>query len=335
MLLIKQTASDLSDRLVELDADHKPAAAHLLDPRRSRNRSLEVLADLVGVLHKVLFLEYVRDRVGGGHSEIVAAECGAEHSLGGLELRRDQHSADRKSVGHSLGHRDDVRHDSGPLVGEEPAAAAVTALDLVEDKHHAGLFGHLAQVAKEPVVRDHDAADSLDALDDHRGHISFGDFRLHGLYVIERQKDDIVVRVERRGVFRVVGDGHGSRGPSVEGSLERDHLVLAGVEGSEFESVLVGLRSRIDQEQGIVLQTGEFSDFLRQFHLERILHAVGVESDLAELVGDGGDILRMAVAYRNHRMASVEVKILLSFVVPDTGTLRFDRSHVKEGIYVE
>ncbi len=82
-------------------------------------------------------------------------------------------------------------------MGEESAASAVAALDFVQDQHNARVLCGLAQVSHELVIRDDNSSDSLDAFDDHTGYISLGKFSLDGLYVIQRQEGDIVVRVER------------------------------------------------------------------------------------------------------------------------------------------
>ena len=83
-------------------------------------------------------------------------------------------------------------------MGEEPAAAAVAALNLVKNQHHAGLLGDLTKVSHELVIRDDDTADPLDAFNDYSGDIALGKFCSHRLYVIQRQESDIVMRVERR-----------------------------------------------------------------------------------------------------------------------------------------
>ncbi len=220
-------------------------------------------------------------------------------------------------------------------MGEEPSAAAIAALDFVQNENHAGFLGDLTQVSHELIVRNDNTAHTLYAFDDHCRHISLGEFRLHRLDVVQRQEGDVVVRVERGGIFRIVGDGHGSGRPSVKGSFERDHPVLSGVERCQFEGVLVGLRSRVDQEERVVLKAGEFADFPCQLDLKRILHAVGVEADLVQLVGDGRHIFRMAVADRDDGVASVEVKVLLPLVIPDSGAFGFDGGHVKKAVNVK
>lgn len=69
--------------------------------------------------------------------------------------------------------------------------------------------------------------------------------------------------------------------------------------------------------------------------LERILDRVGVESKLVQLVCHSLDIVGMAVSYAYDCMASVEVKVFLSLVVPYFTAETFVDSDIKEWVNIE
>jgi hypothetical protein len=66
-----------------------------------------------------------------------------------------------------------------------------------------------------------------------------------------------------------------------------------------------------------------FPESLCKFFLKRVLYGVAIESQFAELLGEGFDIVWMAMSDADDCMPSVEVKVFLSFVVPDVTALSF------------
>ena len=156
-----------------------------------------------------------------------------------------------------------------------------------------------AQPGKVPeeVLRGNvDAPAALDALHDDAGDIAQGELRLHGRGVIELAEPYLVVRVERGDDRGVVRQRHGARGAPVETPAESDDAVLAGMERGQLGGVLVRLRAAVVQEQRVVFITGGLADAARELLLERVAHAVGIESDLVQLRLERLHVVRMAVA---------------------------------------
>ena len=67
-------------------------------------------------------------------SQMVTTESGSQHTVNGFEHRADQQSAHRETVADAFSHCDQVRFDTGILVGEEFTATSVTGLDFVQNQ---------------------------------------------------------------------------------------------------------------------------------------------------------------------------------------------------------
>ena len=102
--------------------------------------------------------------------------------------------------------------------------------------------------------------------------------------------------------------------------LHGEHPAAPIVETGEFQCILVGLSTTVDQEKAIVLITAYFSESLSQLLLQGVDDTVGVETNLLHLVIDSLNIMRMTVTNADDSMTSIEVKILLSFIVPYAGS---------------
>ena len=106
----------------------------------------------------------------------------------------------------------------------------------------------------------------------------------------------------------------------MERMLHGEHPAAPIVETGEFQCILVGLSTTVDQEETIVLITAYFSESLSQLLLQGVDDTVGVETNLLHLVIDSLNIMRMTVTNADDSMTSIEVKILLSFIVPYAGS---------------
>ena len=122
---------------------------------------------------------------------------------------------------------------------------------------------------------------------------------------------------------------------SVEGFLATQHTGVTRLEGCQFQGVLIGLGTAVDQEQLVVVVATDFAQSFGQFHLQLVDHRVGVESDLTELLRHFLLIVGMGVPDADHSVAAIEVKILLTLVVPHLTTFALYDVHVEERIYVE
>ena len=85
----------------------------------------------------------------------------------------------------------------------------------------------------------------------------------------------------------------------------------------------------------VVLIARSLAQTLSQFLLKGILYGVAVEAQLVQLLGHCLHIVRMAVTDADDGMTSIEVEILLSFVVPHGTALSLRDVDIKQGIDIE
>ena len=270
----------------------------------------------MGVVYKMLIFHDMEHGKGGGTGQMVATECGAELSVDRGELGRDEQRRHGEAVGDAFGHCDEVRTDAEPLMGEELAAAAVAALYLVADEQGLVFGAGCAERLSEIGLYHPDAAHALDALDDAGAHVAFGQLGLPGGDVVDGQVGDVMVGVDGGDDFRVVGHFDGERGAAVEGFLCREHPCAPVVERGEFEGVLIGLGSTVDEKQLIVLVSTGCSEPLGELLLKTVDDGVGVETQLVHLLGDGLHIAGVAVPDADDGMASVEVEVFGAVLIP-------------------
>ena len=250
-------------------------------------------------------------------------------------MGRDQHAADREAVAHAFGRGDQVRADAGSLVGEEATRASVARLYFVEDKLRAGFARRRAQFAQEVVRGAVDAGDALDALDDDGGELTRGEFRARGSDVVQRYEFHVGRAVEGGRDRGVVRRGDGARGAAVERLGKGQHLRAAGVERSQFQGVLVRLRSRIAEEEAVIVVARCAAQFFGQGGLERVLDRVGIESQPCGLLREGPYVVGLRMADRDDGMAAVEVEVFGACRVVDEAAFAPDGLYGIERIYVE
>jgi hypothetical protein len=121
----------------------------------------------------------------------------------------------------------------------------------------------------------------------------------------------------------------------MEGFPESDNLFPSIMKGGQFEGILIGFRAGIAKEELVILPTGNFSQPGRQFLLQGNDHGIGIKPDLVQLVSDAFHIMRVSMPDRDHGMPAVQVKVLLSLVVPNIGTPGLGDGDLIDGINVE
>ena len=213
----------------------------------------------MGILHQVFCLEHVEHGQRSCTCQMVAAKGGTKLSIDGLELWCDQYGSHRETVGDALGHGDDVGTDAQPLVSEELTASTIAALDLVADQDCAVLLTGSSQSLGELWGREFDAAHTLDALQDHSTHITLCQFSLPGGQVVHRQIGHVTVVIDGCDDFRIVRHLHSQRGSSVESLLTREHTGASIGERGEFQGILVGLGTAVDQKQLVVVVAADLT----------------------------------------------------------------------------
>ena len=110
---------------------------------------------------------------------------------------------------------------------------------------------------------------------------------------------------------------------------EGDDLLLASVEGGQFQRILVGFCSRVNEEELVVVVTTDRAELFGKFHLQRVLDGIGVEHEFAGLLLHGLQVTWMAVTNGDHGMSTIEVEIFLSLVVPHIASLAMVNGHIK------
>ena len=148
-----------------ISADHVRIA--VLQPRELLT---EVAGDVADVLQQLWLGQLVERGKADRHRQRVAAVGRAVRAHGhapcGFGGRKA--GADREAAAQRLGDTHDVRRCVlRPLIGEQPAGAAKSALDLVVDQQHAVLVAQRAQAIELGRVQRPRAAFALHGLDDH------------------------------------------------------------------------------------------------------------------------------------------------------------------------
>ena len=224
-------------------------------------------------------------------------------------MGRDQHAADREAVAHAFGRGDQVGADAGCLVGEEVSRASVARLYLVEDKLRAGFGRRLAQSAQEIVRGTVDAGHALDAFDDDGCELACGEFRARGSEVVQRYEFHVGRAVEGGADRGVVRCGDGACGTAVECLGKGQHLRAAGVERGQFQGVLIRLRSRVAEEEAVIVIARCAAQLFGQRGLERVFDRVGIEPQPCGLLGDCPYVVGLGMADRDDGMSAVEVEV--------------------------
>src|SRR6185437_6594249 len=92
-----------------VEADHQAPAPDTLQLRDHLQFFHQVPAYLSGVGHQVLLFDDFQHGQGGSTGEMVTAKGSAQHSIFGVQVRRDHDAGHGKTIAHAFGHRIDVR----------------------------------------------------------------------------------------------------------------------------------------------------------------------------------------------------------------------------------
>ena len=141
--------------------------------------------------------------------------------------------------------------------------------------------------------------------------------------------------VERRDDFRVIRGRYRARGAAVKRAPKCNHADFSGVEGRQLQRILVGLGPRVAQKQRVILIARHLAQLVRQLRLKGNLHRVGVEADVLQLLGEALHVVRVAVADGNNGVATVEIQVFLTLVIPQLRAERSNGRDVDERINVE
>ena len=173
------------------------------------------------------------------------------------------------------------------------------------------------------------AAHARYALDDDSCHIAIGNRSLDALDVAEFEEIDWEGGIDRCLNLWVLGHIDSSRSATMESMAKGDDLLLASVERSELERILICLGTRVDEEELEIVVSAHLAQLLCEFHLKRVLDGIAIETELGSLLLHCLQITRMTVTDRDYGMTSVEVEILLTLVVIDVCALAMVNSYIK------
>ena len=106
------------------------------------------------------------------------------------------------------------------------------------------------------------------------------------------------------------------------------------MEGCQFQGIFVGFCTTVNEKQTVVIVARKSTETMCQFLLQGIDYAVGIETQLAGLSCECFDVVWMAVPNADDSMSTIEVEVLLTFVIPNVATLSACDGDVEEGVYV-
>jgi hypothetical protein len=315
-------------RLVELDANHQPAPAHLLDEvgifgLHLTQPAQEFLADTLGVLHEPLLLDDLQRCQPCGAGEFVAAEGAgvqqrvfAEHLVPQRRARRE--GADgHHAAAQRLGKRHDVGAHARMLHAPQLARASQSRLHLVHNQHGVVAVAQFAQAGQVIVGWDADAALALNRLDDDACGLLV-EVRGDGVGVAERHMHKAwQQRVERLAVHFAPAGGEAAHRLAVIAAHSANHLHAPSRLTGEFNRALYRLCARIAEKAILQVAGQHFRQFRCQPCLRRVEHDLAGHRHHVQLAFDRLHNLRMAVSQREHAVPAKAVQKLASLRVPD------------------
>ena len=221
-------------------------------------------------------------------------------------------------------------------MGKQLAGPARAALDLIIDQHQAVLVTQLAQTTQALLGNGTDTALALDGLDADRRCL-VGDGGLERFMIAEL---DLVEPFHRRAetleVFRIAAGIDGAVGAAMEGTGEGDDAVALRVAIHEviaargLQRTFHRLGTGIGEEDPV--GKGRLGELVRQFDAGRHLEHVGQVPELASLLGEGGNGLRVSMAQAIHRDARNKVEIPLAITRKQARPLAVIKDQIRRSV---
>ena len=274
MLIIDESAAQFFDRFFKFESDHQPASAYFFDLRKFLEFFQQVITDFSGIFHQMVLFNHIHYGKSCRACQVISSECSSQLSVDGFEHRTDQYTCHRESVTDTFGYSDNIRLDMIVLVSKEFTAATVSALYFVQNQDRSGFGTSVAKFLHEFGSRYFDTAHSLYSFDDNSAYVSFCQFLFHRLDIIQGKIGHMAVVIDRSNDGRIVSSLYCQRSTSVESLAEGHYFGTSVIEGSQLQRILIGFGSAVDQKQGIVFVTGDFSQSFRYLLLQLIDHRV-------------------------------------------------------------
>ena len=137
---------------------------------------------------------------------MVAAECGTQLAYYRLEHGAYEKTGAGQAIGYTLCYGNQVRLDAVVLMGKELAAAAVAALDLIQN-HDSAISGACLTYAVHVLIgRNLDSAHTLDTFNNEGSHIALGELSLCCLQITPGQISHVPACVDGSYDLRIIGN---------------------------------------------------------------------------------------------------------------------------------
>ena len=328
---------DARARRAQLDPDHEPAPAHLLDHLVALRKLGEPLeehrADARGVLDQAVALDDAQRRQAGRHRQAIAPVRRLVH-VAALE-RADRPVVDLATGDHGghghvaaaqrLADEDDVGLEAPVLQREPPAGAPEPGLDLVEDEQ--GAVAPAERLRPLQVARRHGGHEpALDRLDDEGRDVLGAQLRLQGGEVAVG--NELATGQQRAEALLEELVAHHRERPerdAVKAALARDQARSPGRRARELHGGVHGLGPGAREEDGIeggrqapAELLGEHARQRRVVQLDAV-DEIGGQRGLQDLADSG-----MVVAQAREALAGVEVEVGAPGGVVEVGALSGD-----------
>ena len=219
-------------------------------------------------------------------------------------------------------------------MGKELAAATISTLDFIADEYRAILLAQSRKSLGKGLVDHTDAAHSLDTFQNDGTDIALRQFGFPCRQIVQRQIGNMAIGIDGGDNLGIVGGFYGQTGAAMEGLFCRKHTGSAVGKRCQFQGILVGFRTAVNEEKLVIIVSAKFSHAFCKLLLQGIDYRIAVKAQRIELLRQHFDIMGMAVADADDSMSAIEVQIFLSLLIPHLASLSLDNVHIEEGIHI-
>ncbi len=249
---------------------------------------------------------------------------------------RRQKSAERETAAKPLGDGHDIRLDPRPFIGEKLAGASDAGLHFVENEQKPVLIRQFAQGAQEGPARMPHAAFALHRFDQDGAGLG-ADRRARRIQVAERHLVEAVdLRAEAGQVLLLVARRDGRQRAPVEAAFEGDDPVAfrMAVMAMEFARGLDRAFQRLGAgiaEENLVGE-GRGAKARGEPLLAGDIIEVRCVPELAGLLAQGADQMRVRMTEHRHGHARAEIQISLAAQCIESGSLASVEGNIGSGV---
>ncbi len=173
------------------------------------------------------------------------------------------------------------------LMGKEVSCTSVARLYLVKNEQCAGIVAHGAQLAQKVIINHTDPGNTLDPLDYHCCKLHAGEPFANCRYIAKPDGHHIVCGIERSLYIRIVCDGYRPRRTPMKSFVKSQDFTSSGGKRCQLNSILISLRPRITQEQGITAITAHTSETISKLLGHRNIRTTQIYATITHSQLDG------------------------------------------------